>query len=206
MMGMVKGAVFSMLTARPVTRLLAHRAPRRRRRARARRRTPPCIPPLCPQKQPGRFPSNRLSNPTTQPLTPSNPRAHKPPPRPALLSPQSLVYENGATSAEFPPGRRWLDLFAGTGAVGLEALSRGCQEAHFVELDAWVRTPGECRPCRGRGRLAGGGARAVCCVLCCSVFPPLCCLRPNCSWRRGRSVVPSVPSFPASRRLSGADG
>ena len=37
-----------------------------------------------------------------------------------------------------PEGTRWLDLFAGTGAVGIEALSRGCSEAHFVELSPWV--------------------------------------------------------------------
>jgi 16S rRNA G966 N2-methylase RsmD len=37
----------------------------------------------------------------------------------------------------YMPGGRWLDLYSGTGAVGLEALSRGCEEAHFVELDKW---------------------------------------------------------------------
>src|SRR3974390_2906842 len=30
-------------------------------------------------------------------------------------------------------GGVWLDLFAGTGAVGIEALSRGAKEVHFVE-------------------------------------------------------------------------
>jgi 16S rRNA (guanine966-N2)-methyltransferase len=30
-------------------------------------------------------------------------------------------------------GSVWLDLFAGTGAVGIEALSRGGKEVHFVE-------------------------------------------------------------------------
>ncbi len=30
-------------------------------------------------------------------------------------------------------GSRWLDLFGGTGAVGIEALSRGAKEVHFVE-------------------------------------------------------------------------
>jgi 16S rRNA (guanine966-N2)-methyltransferase len=30
----------------------------------------------------------------------------------------------------------WLDLFAGTGAVGIEALSRGAKEVHFVESSA----------------------------------------------------------------------
>ncbi len=34
------------------------------------------------------------------------------------------------------PGADFLDLFAGTGAVGLEALSRGAQSATFVEADA----------------------------------------------------------------------
>lgn len=35
-------------------------------------------------------------------------------------------------------GTRWLDLFAGTGSVGLEALSRGAAHCHFIELDSWV--------------------------------------------------------------------
>src|SRR5215469_790677 len=30
-------------------------------------------------------------------------------------------------------GSVWLDLFAGTGAVGIEALSRGAKQVHFVE-------------------------------------------------------------------------
>ena len=37
-----------------------------------------------------------------------------------------------------PAETKWLDLFAGTGAVGIEALSRGCGEGHFVELSEWV--------------------------------------------------------------------
>ena len=41
------------------------------------------------------------------------------------------------------PGARVLDLFAGTGAFGLEALSRGAREAHLVEQDA-----GACRALR----------------------------------------------------------
>jgi 16S rRNA (guanine(966)-N(2))-methyltransferase RsmD len=38
-------------------------------------------------------------------------------------------------------GRRYLDLFGGTGAVGIEALSRGAAEAVFCEMDrAALRT------------------------------------------------------------------
>jgi 16S rRNA (guanine(966)-N(2))-methyltransferase RsmD len=37
---------------------------------------------------------------------------------------------------KFPPGRNVLDLFAGTGALGIEALSRGAQRAVFVEGSA----------------------------------------------------------------------
>jgi 16S rRNA (guanine(966)-N(2))-methyltransferase RsmD len=33
-------------------------------------------------------------------------------------------------------GSVWLDLFAGTGAVGIEALSRGAKKVHFVENSA----------------------------------------------------------------------
>ncbi len=33
------------------------------------------------------------------------------------------------------PGSRFLDLFAGSGAIGIEALSRGAREAVFVEIN-----------------------------------------------------------------------
>jgi 16S rRNA (guanine(966)-N(2))-methyltransferase RsmD len=39
------------------------------------------------------------------------------------------------------PGTRWLDLFAGTGQVGIEALSRGALEAVFLDTErAAIRT------------------------------------------------------------------
>lgn len=38
-----------------------------------------------------------------------------------------------AGNPELLAGSIWLDLFAGTGAVGIEALSRGAREVHFVE-------------------------------------------------------------------------
>ena len=50
----------------------------------------------------------------------------------------SLMHGNGQTAGTLPGGTRWLDLFAGTGAVGIEAVSRGAEAAHFVELDPWV--------------------------------------------------------------------
>eukprot|EP00252_Welwitschia_mirabilis_P009495 TRINITY_DN22132_c0_g1_i1.p1 TRINITY_DN22132_c0_g1~~TRINITY_DN22132_c0_g1_i1.p1 ORF type:complete len:315 (-),score=52.00 TRINITY_DN22132_c0_g1_i1:305-1249(-) len=41
------------------------------------------------------------------------------------------------SSNSLPPGK-WLDLYSGTGSVGIEAMSRGCFEAHFVEMDPWI--------------------------------------------------------------------
>ena len=38
-----------------------------------------------------------------------------------------------ATLMDFLPGARVLDLFAGSGALGLEAASRGAEEVHWVE-------------------------------------------------------------------------
>jgi 16S rRNA (guanine966-N2)-methyltransferase len=41
-----------------------------------------------------------------------------------------------AGNPEALEGTVWLDLFAGTGAVGIEALSRGARQAYFVETSA----------------------------------------------------------------------
>jgi 16S rRNA (guanine966-N2)-methyltransferase len=41
-----------------------------------------------------------------------------------------------AGNPEALQGTVWLDLFAGTGAVGIEALSRGAQQVYFVENSA----------------------------------------------------------------------
>lgn len=44
-----------------------------------------------------------------------------------------------AGNPEALAGTVWLDLFAGTGAVGIEALSRGAKQAYFVEASAGAR-------------------------------------------------------------------
>ena len=49
-----------------------------------------------------------------------------------------LLSRSPAGAGRMPAGSAWLDLFAGTGSVGLEALSRGAAEAHFVEMEPWV--------------------------------------------------------------------
>lgn len=59
------------------------------------------------------------------------------------------------------PGSRCLDLYAGSGALGLEALSRGAREVVFVEVEsAAVRQLGETLRTLGcdRGRVLRGDA------------------------------------------------
>ncbi|MED6184128.1 hypothetical protein PIB30_044482 [Stylosanthes scabra] len=48
-----------------------------------------------------------------------------------------ILQAAGGCPASLRPGR-WLDLYSGTGSVGIEALSRGCSEVHFIEMDPWV--------------------------------------------------------------------
>uniref|UniRef100_A0A453HC00 Uncharacterized protein n=1 Tax=Aegilops tauschii subsp. strangulata TaxID=200361 RepID=A0A453HC00_AEGTS len=48
-----------------------------------------------------------------------------------------IIQSAGGSPASLKPGL-WLDLYSGTGSVGIEAMSRGCSQAHFVELDPWV--------------------------------------------------------------------
>lgn len=49
----------------------------------------------------------------------------------------SILQAAGGSPQSLMPGR-WLDLYSGTGSVGIEAISRGCSEVHFVEMDPWV--------------------------------------------------------------------
>ncbi|XP_010554019.1 PREDICTED: uncharacterized protein LOC104823923 [Tarenaya hassleriana] len=48
-----------------------------------------------------------------------------------------ILQAAGGCPTSLRPGK-WLDLYSGTGSVGIEAISRGCTEAHFVEMDPWV--------------------------------------------------------------------
>jgi len=59
-------------------------------------------------------------------------------------------------------GARCLDLYAGTGALGLEALSRGAAESWFVERDARVAAALEATLLRftGQGATVPGGSPA----------------------------------------------
>lgn len=50
----------------------------------------------------------------------------------------SMIGSMYGSMSGLPAETRWLDLFAGTGAVGLEGMSRGVGEGHFVELSDWV--------------------------------------------------------------------
>ncbi|KAF3444727.1 hypothetical protein FNV43_RR14420 [Rhamnella rubrinervis] len=48
-----------------------------------------------------------------------------------------ILQAAGGCPVSLRPGR-WLDLYSGTGSVGIEAISRGCSQVHFVEMDPWV--------------------------------------------------------------------
>jgi len=50
----------------------------------------------------------------------------------------SMLLSQVGGDGTFEARTRWLDLFAGTGSVGLEAVSRGAGLCHFVELDPFV--------------------------------------------------------------------
>lgn len=68
----------------------------------------------------GRFKNRRLASPTWDGLRPTSDRL-----RETLFN----------VIASRVPGARVLDAFAGTGALGLEALSRGARDVVFVEQD-----------------------------------------------------------------------
>ncbi|NRP71465.1 Ribosomal RNA small subunit methyltransferase D [Ensifer psoraleae] len=70
----------------------------------------------------GEFRGRALATPKSHDIRPTTDRT-----RESLFNILSHAYP------EALDGTRMLDLFAGTGAVGLEALSRGCRQALFVE-------------------------------------------------------------------------
>ena len=72
------------------------------------------------------------------------------------LRPTMDVVKNAIFSslAEFVPGTRVLDLFAGTGGLGIEALSRGATSCVFVESDR--RACDSIRRNLEKTKLAGG--------------------------------------------------
>ena len=71
----------------------------------------------------GEFRGRRLRSPKTEAIRPTSDRA-----REALFG----IHEHGTPTVR---GARFLDLFSGTGAVGLEAHSRGADEVVLVEND-----------------------------------------------------------------------
>jgi 16S rRNA (guanine966-N2)-methyltransferase len=77
----------------------------------------------------GRFRGAALIGPKGQEIRPTGDRV-----RESLFN----ILAHGIEGAEIE-GTRVLDLFAGTGALGLEALSRGAAYVHFVEDNADAR-------------------------------------------------------------------
>jgi 16S rRNA (guanine966-N2)-methyltransferase len=94
----------------------------------------------------GRWRGRRLATPRGRELRPTSDRA-----REALFS----MLEHGEPRLA---GARFLDLFAGTGAIGIEALSRGAAEVVLVERD-----PAAARLIRANLRALGepAGARLL---------------------------------------------
>jgi 16S rRNA (guanine966-N2)-methyltransferase len=94
----------------------------------------------------GEFRGRGLVTPRSNDIRPTTDRT-----RESLFNILSHAY------AEALDGTRILDLFAGTGAVGLEALSRGCRQALFVEQSAegrgLLRTNIEAFGLTGRARI-----------------------------------------------------
>ncbi|OJF90385.1 16S rRNA (guanine(966)-N(2))-methyltransferase RsmD [Pararhizobium antarcticum] len=73
----------------------------------------------------GEFRGRSLASPSSSDIRPTTDRT-----RESLFNILSHAYPEALDDT------RILDLFAGTGAVGLEALSRGCRQALFVETSA----------------------------------------------------------------------
>ncbi|MDE2791545.1 MAG: 16S rRNA (guanine(966)-N(2))-methyltransferase RsmD [Paracoccaceae bacterium] len=105
----------------------------------------------------GRYRGTRLCEPPS-----GNRRVSRPGPAP-LRPTADRVRENifnllvNGRLGDRVTGRHVLDLFAGTGALGLEALSRGAASVHFVDNDSAARTVIE----RNIGRLRADGVATL---------------------------------------------
>ena len=82
-----------------------------------------------------------------------------------ILTQGKLPWRKGPESGESLTGIRVLDAFAGTGALGLEALSRGAERATFMESQAAALDA-----CRGN--IDALGEAEHCAVLQCDVLRP----------------------------------
>ena len=188
----------------------AHRR-RPRRGGRHRRRRPDprastrCSPRRCaPWSATSRPSSWRRHEPPHRRRRGQGPAARRRRPtgtRPTSDRAREALFNTLAAQRATSTAPRVLDLYAGTGAVGLEALSRGAAEAVLVETDraalavlrrnvATVGLPGARRRRRGRSSafLADGAGRAV---------------RPACSPTR---PTPSASEVPRRRRGPAAAG
>ncbi|WIY53426.1 16S rRNA (guanine(966)-N(2))-methyltransferase RsmD [Devosia sp. YIM 151766] len=76
----------------------------------------------------GKFRGKQLNSPSDQSTRPTSDRAR-----------ESIFNILGSRLGPALDGKRVLDLFAGTGALGLEALSRGAAHVTFVETGAEAR-------------------------------------------------------------------
>jgi 16S rRNA (guanine966-N2)-methyltransferase len=79
----------------------------------------------------GTLRSRRLQAPAGLATRPTSDRL-----RETLFNVLAPRFQNASSGVRFPGGVRFLDLFAGSGAVGLEALSRGAAHVDFVERSA----------------------------------------------------------------------
>lgn len=76
----------------------------------------------------GKYRGKALTSPSDQAIRPTSDRAR-----------ESIFNILGSRLGPVFEGRRVLDLFAGTGALGLEALSRGAAHVTFVDIGAEAR-------------------------------------------------------------------
>lgn len=80
--------------------------------------------------------------------------------RASLIRPTSGKVREALFSSlgEGVPERSFVDLYAGSGSVGLEALSRGASEAHLVEShpQSWALLQANCRDVLGESPEAAG--------------------------------------------------